>query len=64
MKKFKDLAIGEAFNSNGSHWKKKSTRTAYLLEKHTIDSPKYIDCRIWFHFGANETITAINGGNS
>jgi len=57
MKTFKDLAIGEAFNSNGSQWKKKSSRTAYLLEKYTVDSAEYITCRIWFHFGANETIT-------
>ena len=57
MKTFNDLSIGDPFNMNGSHWEKKSTRTAYLLDKHGVNPTVFVKSKLWFYFGANEKVT-------
>ena len=58
---FKDLEIGESFYMNGTQWEKKSTRTAWLLDKHGINPTRYIKGKLWFYFSNNEQVKRMGG---
>lgn len=46
---FRDLPIGSTFSYNGNHWRKRSSRTAHLIEYDRT-----------FYFGASEIVTLKN----
>tara|TARA_R110000823_G_scaffold297003_1_gene417018 strand:+ start:50 stop:229 length:180 start_codon:yes stop_codon:yes gene_type:complete len=56
MNTFNDLSIGAVFKFNGSVWEKKSTRTAWLLERRHSSSEALSICGTWFYFGKAERI--------
>lgn len=49
---FKDLPIGKDFHLNGNIWRKRSNRTAVLIE------PKHV-AGAWFYFKQAETVEAV-----
>jgi hypothetical protein len=58
MRYFHEIRVGQLFHLNGNDWRKRSSRTAELVDGRPGAGPLG---KTWAYFGATEVVSLVSG---